>query len=160
MKKGGRATGMKGPDGKNIIKAEGHFTNAAVPRFDGGRCWQQHLQIFQAFVKSNGWTDGTAALQLFAHLDGEALNIALLIAKEERGEGVFLMQTPGTWGEPIFAGGHFFFRSCCRAGRWMSGMAYIERYGQAELECGLLRETRDGPGGRVSLPDHWGPKYD
>ena len=24
------------------------------------------------------------------------------------GEGVFLMRTPGTWGEPVFAGGHFF----------------------------------------------------
>ena len=35
-----------------------------------------------------------------------------------------------------------------------SGMANIERYRPAELECGLLRETRDGPGGRVSLPDH------
>ena len=28
--------------------------------FDGGGCWQQHLQIVQAIVKSNGWTDGTA----------------------------------------------------------------------------------------------------
>ena len=24
------------------------------------------------------------------------------------GEGVFLVRTPGTWGEPMFAGGHFF----------------------------------------------------
>ena len=23
-------------------------------------------------------------------------------------EGVFLVRTPGTWGEPVFAGGHFF----------------------------------------------------
>ena len=34
-------------------------------------------------MKSNGWTDGTAALQLFAHLDGEALNVALLMPEEE-----------------------------------------------------------------------------
>ena len=54
----------------NIIKAEGRFTNMAVPRFNGGGCWQHHLQIVQAIVKKNGWTDGTAALQLFAHLDG------------------------------------------------------------------------------------------
>ena len=33
-------------------------------------------------------------------------------------------------------------------------MANIEQYGPVELECGLLRETMDGPGGRVSLPDH------
>ena len=35
-------------------------------------------------MKSNGWTDGTAVLQLFAHLDGEALNVALLMAEEEQ----------------------------------------------------------------------------
>ena len=58
------------------------FTNTAVPRFDGGGCWQQHLQIVQAIVKSNGWMDGMAALQLFAHLDGEALNVALLMPEE------------------------------------------------------------------------------
>ena len=35
-------------------------------------------------MKSNGWTDGTAALQLFTHLDGEVLNVALLMPEEER----------------------------------------------------------------------------
>ena len=34
--------------------------------------------------KSNGWPDETAALQLFVHLKGEALNVALLLTKEER----------------------------------------------------------------------------
>ena len=33
-------------------------------------------------------------------------------------------------------------------------MASTGRYGLVELGRGLLRETRDGPGGRVSLPDH------
>ena len=84
MRKSDKATGTRGPDGKNIIKTGGRFTNTAVPRFDGGGCWQQHLQIVQAIVKSNGWTDGTAALQLFAHLDGEALNVVLLMSEEER----------------------------------------------------------------------------
>ena len=83
MKKCGRATGTRGPDGKNI-KAEGRFTNMAVPRFNGGGCWQQHLQIVQAIAKSNGWMDQTAVLQLFAHLDGETLNVALLMPEEER----------------------------------------------------------------------------
>ena len=77
------ATGTRGPDGKNIIKTGGRFTNTVVPKFDGGGCWQQHLQIVQAIVKSNGWTDGTAALQLFAHLVGEALNVAVLMPEEE-----------------------------------------------------------------------------
>ena len=45
MKKGGRATGTRGPDGKNIIKTGGLFTNTAVPRFNGGSCWQQHLKV-------------------------------------------------------------------------------------------------------------------
>ena len=33
---------------------------------------------------SNAWDDVTAALQLFAHLDGDALNVALLIPKSQR----------------------------------------------------------------------------
>ena len=60
------------------------FTNMTVPRFDGRGCWQQHLLIVQAIVKSNGWSEATAAFQLFAHLDGEALNVALLMPVEER----------------------------------------------------------------------------
>ena len=35
-------------------------------------------------MKSNGWPEETAALQLFAHLKGEALNVALLLTKEKR----------------------------------------------------------------------------
>ena len=86
MKKGARVTGTRGPDGRNIVRTEGRFTNTAAPRVNGGGCWQQHLQIFQTIVKSNGWTDGTAALQLFAHLNGEALNVALLMLEDERGK--------------------------------------------------------------------------
>ena len=55
------------------------FTNTAVPRFDGTGCGQQHLLVFRAITKSNGWSPYTAALQLFAHLDGEALQVALLM---------------------------------------------------------------------------------
>ena len=87
MRKSDKAMGARGHDGKNIIKTGGRFTNTAVPRFDGGGCWQQHLQIVQVIVKSNGWADGTAALQLFTHLDGEALNVALLMPEEERKNG-------------------------------------------------------------------------
>ena len=38
----------------------------------------------QAIIKSNGWSEETAALQLFAHLKGEALNVALLLPIEKR----------------------------------------------------------------------------
>ena len=33
---------------------------------------------------SNGWDEVTALLQLVAHLDGEALNVALLVPESER----------------------------------------------------------------------------
>ena len=35
-------------------------------------------------MKSNGWSEETAALQLFAHLKGEALNVALLLPRERK----------------------------------------------------------------------------
>ena len=40
--------------------------------------------MVQAIVKSNGWSEETAALQQFTHLDEEALNVALLMPVEER----------------------------------------------------------------------------
>ena len=60
------------------------FTNIAVPRFDGTGCWQQHILIFRAIMKSNGWSMTTAALLLFSHLDGEALHVALLMPDKIR----------------------------------------------------------------------------
>ena len=60
------------------------FTNTAVPKFDGTVCWQQHQQVFNAIAKWDGWGDKTAALQLFAHLEGEALNVALLMPEDKR----------------------------------------------------------------------------
>ena len=60
------------------------FTNTAVPRFDGTVCWQHHQQVLNAIAKSNGIDDGTAALQLVAHLEGEALNVALLMPEDKR----------------------------------------------------------------------------
>ena len=54
------------------------FTNTAVPWFNGDACWYQHQQVFDAITKSNRWDDERAALQLFAHLEGDALNVALL----------------------------------------------------------------------------------
>ena len=58
--------------------------NTALPVFSGAEGWYQHIHIVQAIAKSNGWPDETAALQLFVHLTGEALNVALLLTKEER----------------------------------------------------------------------------
>ena len=58
------------------------FTNTAIPVFSGTEGWYQHIHIVQAIVKSNGWPEETAALQLFVHLKGEALNVALLLKKK------------------------------------------------------------------------------
>ena len=60
------------------------FTNTALPVFSGAECWFQHFHIVQAIAKSNGWSEETAAPQLFVHLKGEALNVALLLTKEKR----------------------------------------------------------------------------
>ena len=60
------------------------FTNTAIPVFSGAEGWYQHIHIVQAIVKSNGWPEETAALQLFVHLKGEALNVDLLLTKKER----------------------------------------------------------------------------
>ena len=36
-------------------------------------------QVFEAIVRSNGWDNDTATLQLFSHLEGDALNVAHLV---------------------------------------------------------------------------------
>ena len=55
------------------------FTSTPVPRFSWKSNWEQYHQVFEAIVCSNGWDDVTAALQLLSHLDGDALNVALLV---------------------------------------------------------------------------------
>ena len=39
---------------------------------------------FDAIVISNGWDDATAALQLLSHLEGDTLNVALLVPMSRR----------------------------------------------------------------------------
>ena len=63
------------------------FTDTALPVFSGVEGWYQHIHIVQAIVKSNGWPDETAALQLFVHLKGEALDVALLLKKKNGNHG-------------------------------------------------------------------------
>ena len=52
-----------------------------VPRFSGKSNWEQYRQVI---VRSNGWDDVTAALQLLSHLHGDALNVALLVPESQR----------------------------------------------------------------------------
>ena len=60
------------------------FTSTSVPRFSGKSNWEQYRQVFEAIVHSNGWDNITAALQLLSHLDGDALNVALLVPESQR----------------------------------------------------------------------------
>ena len=60
------------------------FTSTPVPRYAGGSNWDQYREVFEAIVCSNGWDEVTAALQLIAHLDGEALNVGLLVPEAQR----------------------------------------------------------------------------
>ena len=60
------------------------FTTTPVPRYDGVSDWDQYREVFEAIVCSNRWDEMTAALQLIAHLDGEALNVALLVPEGQR----------------------------------------------------------------------------
>ena len=40
--------------------------------------------MFDAIVKSNDWSDDTISLQLLAHLEGDALSVALLVPETKR----------------------------------------------------------------------------
>ena len=63
------------------------FTDTELPVFSGEEeGWYRHIHIVQAIKKSNGWSDETAALQLFVHLKGEALDVALLLKKKSTGD--------------------------------------------------------------------------
>ena len=55
------------------------FMSTKVPKFAGMTNWKQYLQVFDAIVQSDGWDDATAGLQLLSHLEGDALNVALLV---------------------------------------------------------------------------------
>ena len=55
-----------------------------MQRFAGTTSWEQYRQVFDTIVLSNGWDDVTAALQLLSHLEGNALNVALLVPAPQR----------------------------------------------------------------------------
>ena len=60
------------------------YTSTKVPRFGGMTSWEQYRQVFDAIVLSNGWSDATAALQLLSYLEGDALNVVLLVPMSRR----------------------------------------------------------------------------
>ena len=69
------------------------FTSTPVPRYAGGSSWDQYREVFEAIVCSNGWDEMTAALQLIVYLDGEAINVALLVPEGQRRRPGVLLET-------------------------------------------------------------------
>ena len=65
------------------------FTSTNVPRFAGVTSWEQYRQVFDAIMQSNGWDDTMAAL--LSHLEGDALNVALLVPESKRATRVGLV---------------------------------------------------------------------
>ena len=62
-----------------------HPRQVTVPKFAGV------LQVFDVIVQSNGWDDATAALLLLSHLEGDVLNVALLVPESRRASRVGLV---------------------------------------------------------------------
>ena len=77
---------LRTPTTPRVIQAprRAALTTTEVPWFDGTTSWEQYHQVFEAIVRSNGWDNDTAALQLFLHLEGDALDIAHLVPVARR----------------------------------------------------------------------------
>ena len=74
----------------------GSFTTGGVyvdqsAEVSGVMSWEQYRQVFDAIMRSNGWDDATAALQLLSHLEGDAFNVALLVPAARRAMRVGLV---------------------------------------------------------------------
>ena len=83
----------RGIDKPVVAPNRPRFTSTPVPRYAGGSNWDQYREVFEAILCSNGWDETTASLQLIAHLDGEALNVALLVPEAQRRRPGVLLKT-------------------------------------------------------------------
>ena len=88
-----RHSGVKGPASLSQTMRRSGFTSTPVPRYLGKSSWEQYRHVFEAIACSNGWDDVTVALQLLTHLDGDALNVALLIPEPQQVLSVVLMKS-------------------------------------------------------------------
>ena len=77
---------LRTPATSQVVQAprRAALTTTKVPRCDGTTSWEQYHQVFEAIVRSNGWDNDTAALQLFSHLEGDALNVAHFVPLARR----------------------------------------------------------------------------
>ena len=93
--------GVQGPAIPPRPTKRSGFTSTPVPIYSGKSSWEQYRQVFAAIVCSNGWDGFTAALQLLSHLDGDALNVALLMPESQRViPGVLMNSLSEHYGSP------------------------------------------------------------
>ena len=96
-----RPGGRQGPANPLRPTKRSGFTSTPVPRYSGKSSWEQYRQVFAAIVCSNGWDEATAALQLLSHLDGDALNVDLLMPESLRVvPGVLMNSLSEHYGSP------------------------------------------------------------
>ena len=74
----------RGPASSSQTTRGSGFTSTSMPRYAGKSSWDQYRQVFEVIVCSNGWDGVTAALQLVSYLEGDALNVALLVPESQR----------------------------------------------------------------------------
>ena len=82
-----------GAGGERPTAKTGEIYVDPSPRYSGKSNWEQYREIFEAIVCLNGWDDVTAALQLLSHLDGDALNVPLLVPEFQRVVPGFLINS-------------------------------------------------------------------
>ena len=93
--------GARGSANSSQTTRRSGYTSTLVPRYSGKSSWEQYRHVFEAIVCSNGWDDVTATLQLLSHLDGDALNVALLVPESQRVlSGVLTMSLSEHYGSP------------------------------------------------------------
>ena len=96
-----RFGGGQGPANTPRSTKRSRFTSTSVPRYSGKSNWEQYRQVFTAIVCSNGWDGVKAALQLLSHLDGDALNVTLLMPESQRViPGVLMNSLSEHYGSP------------------------------------------------------------
>ena len=85
---------LRTPGVPTVVPTPRHVVfTTKIPRFAGTTSWEQYRQVFDAIVLSNGWDDATAALQLLSHLEGDALDVALLVPVLRRASRVGLVDS-------------------------------------------------------------------
>ena len=93
---------FRAPEGWRLfLRPWSGITSMPVPMYAGKSSWDQYRQVFEAIVCSNGWDGVTAAPQLVSHLEGDALNVALLVpASNQVLPGVLVGALSEQYGSP------------------------------------------------------------